>query len=41
VVLDFAGREIKTEGDLDRLLDEIRRRVLQELGAKHVVRLKY
>jgi hypothetical protein len=41
VVLDFAGREIKTEGDLDRLLDEIRRRVLQELGAKHVVRLRH
>jgi hypothetical protein len=41
VVLDFAGREIKTEADLDRVIDELRRKVLLELGAHHVVRLKY
>jgi len=40
VVLDFAGREIKTEADLDRVIDELRRKVLLELGAHHVVRLK-
>ena len=41
VVLDFAGREIKTEADLDRVVDELRRKVLLELGANHVVRLKH
>ncbi len=40
VVLDFAGREIKTEADLERVIDELRRKVLLELGAHHVVRLK-
>jgi hypothetical protein len=41
VVLDFAGREIKTEADLERVIDELRRKVLLELGANHVVRLKH
>lgn len=38
--LDFSGREIKSEAELDRLLDELRRRILHELSAKHRVRLK-
>jgi hypothetical protein len=41
VVLDFSGREIKTEADLERVIDELRRKVLLELGANHVVRLKH
>ncbi|HQP39135.1 MAG TPA: hypothetical protein PLI95_28325, partial [Polyangiaceae bacterium] len=40
VALNVAGREIKSEAELDLLLDEIRRRVLHELGSKHRVRLK-
>jgi hypothetical protein len=38
--LELGGREIRSEADLERLLDELRRRILHELGAKHRVRLK-
>jgi hypothetical protein len=40
VVFDFAGREIKSEAELERLLEEIRERVMHELRARHRVRLK-
>jgi hypothetical protein len=38
--LDFSGREIKSEAELDRFLEELRRRILHELSSKHRVRLK-
>jgi hypothetical protein len=38
--VSLAGREIETEAELDRVLDELRRRVLHQLAAKHRVRLK-
>jgi hypothetical protein len=40
VPLGLSGREIETEADLDRLLADLRARILQELSAKHRVRLK-
>jgi len=40
VDLRLPGREIKNEADLEKLVNEIRERVLAELGVKHVVRLK-
>ena len=40
VDLKLAGHEIKNEADLEKMLEEIRRRVLHELQAKHLVRLK-
>ncbi len=40
VEVSLAGREIESEADLDRVLDELRRRVLHQLSAKHRVRLK-
>ena len=40
LTLDFAGREIKTEADMERLLSELRRRILHELSAKHRVRIR-
>ncbi|AUX22426.1 hypothetical protein SOCEGT47_029290 [Sorangium cellulosum] len=40
VALDLGGREIDSAAALDRLLDEIRRRVLHELDARHRVRLR-
>jgi len=40
VALELGGREIHTEADLDRLLDELKRRILHELAAHHRVRLK-
>jgi len=40
ISLDFRGREIRSEAELDRLLDDIKRRILHELSARHHVRLK-
>lgn len=40
VTLDFRGREIKSEPELDRFLEELRRKILHELSANHHVRLK-
>ena len=40
VALDFRGREIKSEPELERFLEELRRKILHELSAKHHVRLK-
>jgi hypothetical protein len=37
---ELAGREIETEAELDRLLGELRRRVVHELAANHRVRLR-
>jgi hypothetical protein len=40
VALDLGGREIETEAELERLLDEVRRRILHQLAARHRVRLR-
>lgn len=40
LTLDFTGREIKTEADMDCLLSELRRRILHELSANHRVRIR-
>jgi hypothetical protein len=40
VTLELAGREIETEAELERALDEIRRRVVHELTQNHRVRFK-
>ena len=40
VDLELTGHEIKNEAELEKLLDKIRQRVLHELQAKHLVRLK-
>lgn len=40
VPLGVSGREIETEAELDRLLADIRARILHELSAKHRVRIK-
>ena len=40
VALDLRGREVRTEAELDRLIDELRQRILHELGAGHRVRLR-
>jgi hypothetical protein len=40
VPLELSGREIRTESELDRLLENLRQRVLAELAANHRVRLK-
>jgi len=40
VALDFNGREIKTEGELESFIEEIRRLILHQLRAQHRVRLK-
>lgn len=40
VTLGLAGRELETEAELDRLLADLRARILHELVAKHRVRLK-
>ncbi|MFW5920744.1 MAG: BREX system P-loop protein BrxC, partial [Polyangiales bacterium] len=40
VPLDLSGREVSTEAELERLLEELRRRILHELSANHRVRLK-
>jgi len=40
VSLDLRGRMVTTEAELDRLVDDIRRRILHELAANHRVRLR-
>jgi hypothetical protein len=40
IATGLSGREIRTEGELDRLLQALRERVLAELAAKNRVRLK-
>jgi chorismate mutase len=40
VALELGGREIRNENDLERLIDELRRRILHELSAHHRVRLR-
>lgn len=40
VALEVSGREVESEADLERLLDEIRRRILHELAAHHRVRVR-
>ncbi len=40
VSLDVAGREIETEAELERLVDDVRQSILKELNAKHRVRIK-
>jgi len=40
VALDLGGREIADAEELERLLNELRKRVLHELAAHHRVRLK-
>jgi hypothetical protein len=40
VSLGLSGREIETEAELDRLLDDLRARILHELAEHHRVRLK-
>ncbi len=40
VSLEFRGREIKTEAELDRFIEELRRRIAHELSANNYVRLK-
>jgi hypothetical protein len=40
VALSLGGRELETEAELERLLADLRARVLHELAAKHRVRLK-
>lgn len=40
LTLDLAGREIKTEADMDQLLAELRRKILHELSAHHRVRIR-
>ena len=40
VAFDLSGREVETEAELERLLDELRRRILHELSAHHRVRLR-
>ncbi len=40
VALDLTGREIADSDALERLLDELRQRILHELAAQHRVRLK-
>jgi hypothetical protein len=40
VAVELSGREIETEAELDRLLAELRRRVLHELAVRHRVRLR-
>ncbi|KYF76807.1 hypothetical protein BE11_22350 [Sorangium cellulosum] len=40
VALDLSGREIDTAAELERLLDDVRRRILHELTARHRVRLR-
>jgi len=40
VALDVSGREVESEAELERLLDEIRRRILHELAAHHRVRVR-
>ncbi|WP_437640373.1 hypothetical protein [Sorangium sp. So ce854] len=38
-VLGLNGREVESAAELERLLDELRRRILHELAARHRVRL--
>ena len=40
VAIALGGREIETEAELERLLADLRERILHELAAKHRVRLK-
>lgn len=40
VALQLSGREVDTAAELERLLDEVRRRILHELAAHHRVRLR-
>jgi tetratricopeptide (TPR) repeat protein len=40
VALELGGREIRDENDLERLIDELRKRILHELSAHHRVRLR-
>jgi hypothetical protein len=40
VTIELSGREIATEAELDRVLAELRRRVLHEFAAHHRVRLR-
>jgi len=40
VSLEFRGREIKSEAELDRFIEELRRKIVHELSANNYVRLK-
>ncbi|MBK6517532.1 MAG: BREX system P-loop protein BrxC [Polyangiaceae bacterium] len=40
VDLSLAGREIETEAELDRLLEELKRKIIHQLAAHHRVRLR-